>query len=102
MKVHKRSQHTCHMSGCGKMFRDATRLRDHARTHSGTKMLVCSFEQCGRTFARPNTLLRHRQDVHEKEEPFICDFIKDSTNCKMAFDASWKLKRHKEGVHKHT
>lgn len=100
MKVHKRSQHTCHVSGCGKMFRDATRLREHVRTHSGMKTLVCSFEQCGRTFARPDTLLRHKQNVHEKEKPFVCDFIKDSAECKMAFDASWKLKRHKEGVHK--
>jgi hypothetical protein len=102
MDVHKRSQHTCHVSGCGKMFRDATRLRDHVRTHSGTKTLVCSFDQCGRTFARPDTLLRHRQSVHEKERLFVCDLIKNSIECKMAFDASWKLKRHKEGVHRRT
>ena len=102
MKVHKRSQHTCHVSGCGKMFRDATRLRDHVRTHSGIKTLVCSFEQCGRTFAHPDTLSRHEQNVHEKEKLFVCGFTKDSAECKMAFDASWKLKRHKEGVHKHT
>jgi hypothetical protein len=99
MKVHKRSQHTCHMGGCGKMFRDPTRLRDHVRTHSDKKALVCSFEQCGRTFARPDTLLRHRQNVHEKEKPYTCDLMKDSRRCNSAFDASWKLKRHKEGSH---
>lgn len=100
IKVHNRSQHTCHVGGCGKMFRDATRLRDHVRTHSGRKTLVCSFEQCGRTFARADTLLRHKQSVHEKERLYVCDLIKGLRKCKSAFDASWKLKRHKEGVHK--
>jgi hypothetical protein len=99
MKVHKRSQHTCYVDGCGKMFRDPTRLRHHIRTHSDKKALVCSFEQCGRTFARPDTLLRHKQNVHEKEKPYICDLMEDSRRCNSAFDASWKLKRHKEGIH---
>ena len=99
MKIHKRSQHTCHVEGCGKMFRDPTRLRHHTRTHSDKKAFICSFEQCGRTFARPDTLMRHRQNVHEKEKPYICDLTKDSRRCNSAFDEPWKLKRHKEGVH---
>jgi hypothetical protein len=99
MKVHKRSQHTCYVGGYSKMFRDPTRLQDHVRTHSDKKALVYSFEQCGRTFARPDTLLRYRQNVHEKEKPYTYDLVKDSRRYNSAFDASWKLKRHKEGIH---
>jgi hypothetical protein len=99
IKVHKRSQHTCHVDGCGKMFRDPTRLRHHIRTHSDKKAYICSFEQCGRTFARPDTLLRHKQNLHEKEKPYICDVMKGPRRCNSAFDASWRLKRHKEGFH---
>lgn len=100
IRAHNRSHHTCRVSGCGKMCRDATRLREHERTHSGEKVLTCSFEHCGRTFARPHALLCHRRNVHEMEKSFVCGVIKDSRACKSAFDASWKLKRHKRGVHR--
>lgn len=100
IEKHGRSHHTCNTSGCGKMFRDAARLREHSQSHSNRKRLTCSIGQCGRTFAQMDTLLRHKQNVHEKERIHVCGMIKDSRTCLSAFDAPWKLKRHKEGVHR--
>lgn len=68
MKKYKRSQHTC--SVYGRLFRDGTRLQHHLETHFA-KELICSFEQCGRFFARPDSLSRHRKIFHSKEKPRV-------------------------------
>ncbi|XP_060595959.1 gastrula zinc finger protein XlCGF62.1-like [Ruditapes philippinarum] len=39
--------------------------------HDGMKILVCQFENCGKTFAAKHMMVRHLR-VHTKEKPFIC------------------------------
>ncbi|CAG0896776.1 unnamed protein product [Darwinula stevensoni] len=74
-------------SECGKPCRSKQQLSEHKVTHHSTKMYLC--EQCGKTFKRSTTRMRHLRQVHLHPGSHSCPI------CGMTFNSPFSLKRHK-------
>ncbi|XP_060530335.1 zinc finger protein 664-like isoform X2 [Cylas formicarius] len=101
---------------CGKMFRDNTQLKVHARKHTGEKPFECAIcakkftvngnlnkhmrihtgerryecHECGRKFTQFAHLEDHLK-THSGERPYVCDY------CNSAFKTKARLKKHRKG-----
>uniref|UniRef100_A0A8C4XBU9 Zinc finger protein interacting with ribonucleoprotein K-like n=1 Tax=Erpetoichthys calabaricus TaxID=27687 RepID=A0A8C4XBU9_ERPCA len=79
------TQKPYYCSECGKQFLQMSRLRSHARIHTGEKPFFCS--DCGKRFLRISSLQRHKM-IHTGEKPFFC------SDCGKRFTTSGCLKIH--------
>ncbi|EFR02947.1 zinc finger protein 613 [Nannizzia gypsea CBS 118893] len=110
---HVKSAHTlirdyvCEREGCGKAFATGSRLRRHLAAHEGRDKYTCTEmadgeegKQCGESFRKHSTLLKHVMTVHLGQRPFPCQVILDSGKaCTAAFDTAGHLKAHESRVH---
>ncbi|KAK2821794.1 hypothetical protein FQN49_007666 [Arthroderma sp. PD_2] len=109
---HVKSAHTlvrdyvCEREGCGKAFATGSRLRRHLAAHEGRDKYTCTEtgeeggKECGETFRKHSTLLKHVMMVHLKKRPFPCQVVLDSGKaCTAAFDTAGHLKAHERRAH---
>uniref|UniRef100_UPI0037E76E78 zinc finger protein 574 n=1 Tax=Semicossyphus pulcher TaxID=241346 RepID=UPI0037E76E78 len=68
-RVHEQGTHEC--PECGKMFKKATSLQTHMRTHSGVARYLCV--DCGNGFTTEMTLIMHRKS-HTADPLHKCQF----------------------------
>nr|XP_032835795.1 zinc finger protein 497-like isoform X1 [Petromyzon marinus]XP_032835796.1 zinc finger protein 497-like isoform X1 [Petromyzon marinus] len=81
-------QHRCPV--CGKCYRHASKLRNHARVHTGEKPLACHV--CGKAFAWPSGL-RYHLVLHQGGRVLACPV------CGTSFVRSSDLYAHVSGDH---
>ncbi|XP_045769334.1 zinc finger protein 677-like [Maniola jurtina] len=66
-----RAELACPWPGCGRVFRQPCRLREHSRAHTGDRPYPCSFPNCGWSFRTASKLLRHARR-HTGERRHAC------------------------------
>ncbi|XP_028170002.1 gastrula zinc finger protein xFG20-1-like isoform X1 [Ostrinia furnacalis] len=82
----------CAWAGCGRVFRQPCRLREHARAHTGDRPYPCDYPNCGWSFRSASKLMRHARR-HTGERKHAC------TACDQAFLRREHLRDHVARYH---
>lgn len=77
----------CTYENCGKAYAKSTHLKTHLRRHLGDKPFVCNYEGCKWRFSRSDELSRHKR-THTGLRPFKCKV------CQKSFVRSDHLSKH--------
>jgi hypothetical protein len=56
--------YTCTFDGCGKSFARKYDLKVHIRTHTKEKPYQCTLDGCGKRFSRISSLREHERNIH--------------------------------------
>ncbi|KAL3311868.1 hypothetical protein Ciccas_009550 [Cichlidogyrus casuarinus] len=62
---------SCHVPGCGKVFRMPNHLKTHLRYHTNERPFVCNWLLCNKRFSRSDELQEHL-NTHNGERKFFC------------------------------
>jgi KRAB domain-containing zinc finger protein len=96
-KIHKNEKsYPC--TFCDKKFIQRSNLNSHLRTHTRAKPFICNYPECGKQFARSDTLKKHKvvhSAVQERRQPFACTF----EDCEERFTQRQSLQRHIKSIH---
>eukprot|EP00808_Paulinella_micropora_P026212 g29917.t1 len=86
-RIHGDKPHICPEPGCGKRFRDNSKLKRHSLVHTGERPFSCPYPNCARRFSLDFNLRSHLR-VHTGEKPFSCK------QCSRKFSQSSNLHAH--------
>lgn len=78
----------CTFEGCGKFYAKPTHLKAHLKRHMNEKPYICGWPDCKWRFSRSDELARHRRS-HLGIKPYKCCF------CPKAFARSDHLTKHR-------
>ncbi|KAH3876815.1 hypothetical protein DPMN_000665 [Dreissena polymorpha] len=77
----------CSAEGCGKVFKNMSKLTVHVMTHSGERPFRCTEPGCDWAFTKLYKLKRH-QESHKGSKEFQCE------KCNKKFTTIYNLKTH--------
>uniref|UniRef100_A0A336M1U7 CSON010449 protein n=1 Tax=Culicoides sonorensis TaxID=179676 RepID=A0A336M1U7_CULSO len=78
----------CDFQGCGKSYAKPTHLKAHVKRHMNEKPYICHWPECKWRFSRSDELARHRRS-HLGIKPYSCCF------CSKSFARSDHLTKHR-------
>lgn len=82
-------KYCCESKGCGKLFKQKSKLRVHSYSHLNVKPFRCTFDGCDKEFVSKWNLKTHYK-LHCQFKSYKCY----SPNCQAAYYYSFSLRKH--------
>ncbi|XP_034103533.1 zinc finger protein 160 [Drosophila albomicans] len=84
-----RNKTECHI--CGRGFYKMSLYEAHMQKHRGEQPYKCTFDECGKTYARANLLTAHLREVHQNSARIYACL---EPNCNKVYTAARSLNYH--------